>query len=162
MAVSTGTMMALSSAISIAGQLAQGRAQKSAGDAEASMIERQDAQQRDQAQQEAHRIRRSARKVSGAARAAMAASGIDVNRGTALTIEDEITHESEKDAFNVLLTGKRRSDAADFAADQARARGSNAQTASVLGSVSTGLQGWKGIKVNDDRYKVPDYPGAEY
>lgn len=163
MAVSTGTMMAISAAVSIAGQLQQARAVKQAANADAQIMDTQAAQQRQQAEDEADRIRVAARKTKGAARAQMAANGIAVNEGTALTIEDDINRESERDAFNVLLTGKRRADAATYQAAQARARGGNATSASVLGSVSTGLQGWKGVKQDPEyRYKVPDYPGGEY
>jgi hypothetical protein len=49
-----------------------------------------------------------------------------------------------------------------FAAGQSRARGRNAMASSVLGAVSTGLQGWKGVSQSAGRYTVPDYPGAEY
>ncbi len=164
MAVTTGTMMALSSAVSIAGQLAEGRARRAAGDADTRVLQQQGRQQEDQALQEADRIRRSARKTTGAARAQMAASGIDVNSGTALDIEAEIVHDSERDAFNTLLTGKRRGDAARYAAAQAGAKGANGQFSSTLGAVSTGLQGWKGVKKAEPeyRYKVPNFDGAEY
>lgn len=164
MAVSTGIMMAISAAASIAGQLKQGQANRAAGDAEAQQLERRAAQERDAALQEADKIRRDAKRTQGAARAQLAASGVNVNSGTALTIDDEISADSERDAHMTLLTGKRRSDASTFAASQSRARGSNAMKASVLGSISTGLQAWKGVKQAEPeyRYQVPDYPGAEY
>lgn len=164
MAVSTGMMMAISAATSIAGQIQQGRAAKAAGDVDERLSVLQARQTEDQALQEADRIRRDARKTTGAARAQLAASGVDVNSGTALTIEDEIEHDSERDAHMTLLTGKRRGDAARFAGAQAGARGANAQFASSLGAINTGLQGWKGVKQAQPeyRYKVPDYPGAEY
>lgn len=146
MAVSTGLAMAVSTAVSIAGQLQQGRAQRKAAEAEAAQMEKIAAQQQDVALQEAERIRSQADKVRGAARAQMAANGIDVNSGTALTIEEEIETESEKDAFNVLLTGKRQAESSRFSASQARARGKGAVTSSMLGSISTGIEGWKGVK----------------
>lgn len=163
MAVTTGTMMALSAGLSAVGSLAQGMAQRNAANAEAQQAERQAAQMKDEALQEAERIRKAGRRTQGAARAQLAASGIKVDEGSALQIDEQIGYDSELDAQNTLLTGKRRSDAAKFQASQARARGRNAMTASVLGAVTTGLQGWKGVKdASPYRYKLPEYPGAEY
>jgi Tfp pilus assembly protein PilN len=159
MAIASGTMLAIMAGISIVGQLQQGRAARQAADAEARMLENQAAQQRDQAEQEAERIRSSADKARGAARAQLAASGVNVNQGTALTIEDEIGQESERDAYMTLLTGDRQARGSTFAASQAKARGRNAQTASVLGAISTGAQAWKGVKsseppVTDGGYSI--------
>jgi hypothetical protein len=163
MAVTTGTMMALSAGINMAGQLKQGRAQKKAAEIDAQQLDTRAVQEREAALQEAQSIRKAGRRTQGAARAQMAASGIDVNSGSAVDIDQEIAATSEQDARMTLLTGKRRADASNFAADQSRARGKNARTASVLGAVSTGLQGWKGVKQDEGyRYKVPTYDGAEY
>ena len=145
MAVTTGTMMAIGAAVSIAGTLAQGQAQKKAAQAEAAQAELIASQQQEAAADEAARIRKAGEKTKGAARAQMAANGIRVDEGTALRIDEEIERDSEMDAMNTLLTGQRRAQASQFAASQARARGSNAQTASVLGAVSTGLNAWKGV-----------------
>jgi hypothetical protein len=166
MAVSTGVMMAMSAGVSAWGQMQQGKAARAAGDIDQRLSILQARQVEDQAAQEADRIRRAGRKTSGAARAQMAANGVDVNKGTSLLIEDEITHDSERDAQMTLLTGKRRGDASRFAGAQSAARGANAQYASSLGAISTGLQGWKGVKQAQQgdgyRYKVPTYDGAEY
>lgn len=150
MAVTTGTMLAISAAVSMAGQLAQGIAAKRAGDAQARQDENIAAQQRDQALQEAERIRRAGERTQGAARAQLAASGIRVDSGSALLIDEEIGYESELDAQNTLLTGERGARASQYSASVARARGSNALTGSILSAVGTGagaaLQGWKGVK----------------
>jgi hypothetical protein len=146
MGVTTGTMMAISTGLSVVGSLAKGVADRRAADVEARQSEHLAAQQQDQALQEAERIRRAGKRTQGAARAQLAASGIRVDDGTALVIDEEIGGESEKDAFNTLLTGKRQADASRASASMARARGRNAMTSSVLGSISTGVQGWKGVK----------------
>jgi hypothetical protein len=138
-------MMALSTGVSMVGQLQQGRAQKAAANAQATQDQLAAAQQQEQAQQEAGRIRRAGERTQGAARAQLAASGVRVDSGSALLIDEEIGMNSEQDAMNTLLTGQRRSDASMFSASQARARGSNAMSASVLGAISTGVQGWKGV-----------------
>lgn len=150
MAVTTGTMLAVSTAVSMAGALAQGVAAKRAANVQAQQEEHIAAQQREQASREAERIRRAGERTQGQARAQMAASGIRVDSGTALQIDEEIGFESELDAQNTLLTGERGARASEFSASVARARGANAKTGSILSAVGTGvgagLQGWKGVK----------------
>jgi hypothetical protein len=137
--------MALSTGLSMAGTLAQGVAQRRAADAEAQQMENIAAQQQDQAQAEAERIRRAGERTQGAARAQLAASGIVVDEGSAVLIDQEIGSTAEEDARMTLITGRRQADASRFSARRARARGANKQMESVLGAVSTGLEGWKGI-----------------
>ena len=139
-------MMALSTGVSVVGQLQQGQAAKAAANAEARNAENLAAQTRDAAMQEAKRIRLAGDRTRGAARAQLAASGIDVNSGTAVTIEDDIGTNSELDAYNTLLTGDRKATSLQDSAAISRARGKNAVTSSMLGSVSTGLQGWKAVR----------------
>lgn len=146
MCVSPATLMSISTGVNIAGQLARGVAESQAASADARAAELAAAQERDSAMAEAARIRKAGARASGAARAQLAASGIDVSAGTALLIDDEITTGAETDAEYTLLTGQRRARAYDNAAAQARARGRNAIGSSVLGSVSSGLQGWKAVK----------------
>lgn len=139
-------MMALSTGVSVVGQLQQGQAARQSANAEARAAENLAAQNRDAAMQEAQRIRKAGDRTRGAARAQLAASGIDVNSGTAITIEDDIGTNSEMDAYNTLLTGERKSTSLQDSAAISRARGKNAVSSSVLGSVSTGLQGWKAVR----------------
>lgn len=149
MCISAPAMMALSTGLSISGQLAKGQADRAAAKAEARAAENLAAQARDAAVQEAMQIRKAGERTRGAARAALAASGIDVNSGTAITIEDEIGSSSEISAYRKLLTGDREATSLQDKAAIARARGKNAMSASILGSVSTGLQGWKAVKVRN-------------
>ena len=158
MCISAGMMMALSTGVSVVGQLAQGQAAKQAANAEARNAENLAAQTRDAAQQEAARIRKAGDRTRGAARAQLAASGIDVNSGTAVTIDGDIATGSELDAYNTLLTGDRKSTSLTDSAAISRARGKNAVSSSILGSVSTGLQGWKAVRtptVAEPAYSTP-------
>jgi len=45
-----------------------------------------------------------------------------------------------------MLTGDRKATSLQDSAAISRARGKNAVTSSMLGSVSTGLQGWKAVR----------------
>lgn len=146
MCISAATMMALSAGMSAAGMLVQGAAANRAGNAQAAIDAQQAAQQKDAAEQEAARVRKAADRTRGAARAQMAASGIRVDSGSALLIDEEITRDSESDAMELLLTGKRRSDSLMTSARNSISAGRGAMAGSVLGAVGTGLQGWKGVK----------------
>jgi hypothetical protein len=167
MCISAATMLAISAGVSAGGQLLAGRAQMKAGEAQAKQAAIASAQERDVAEQEAARIRKAGDRQRGAARAQLAASGVAVNEGSSLTIEDEISQGAEMDAMNTLLTGKRRSDAQQASGRQALKAGRNAMISSVLGATSTALQGWKGVSSNQAGSvrtvkSVPIYDGAEY
>lgn len=146
MCVSPGTLMAISTGVNVAGQLSRGIADSRAATADARAQELAAAQERDSAMAEAARIRKAGARASGAARAQLAASGVDVGAGTALLIDEDITSGAETDAEYTLLTGDRRARAYENSASQSRAKGRNAVAASVLGATASGLQGWKAIK----------------
>lgn len=146
MCISAATMMALSTGVSVVGQVMQGRAQAKAASIEAQQLELQAAQQREAARQEAENIRRAGEKQAGAARAALAGAGVDVGSGTAININEDIYQGSEMDAYNTLLTGGRTADATSFRASQTYKAGSNALTSSLLSAGTTALSGWKGVR----------------
>ena len=90
MAVTTGTMLAISAGVSAAGALAQGVAAKRAGDAQAARDEMAARQQQDAAGAEADRIRRAGERAKGAARAQLAASGIQGWKGVSARQADPL------------------------------------------------------------------------
>jgi hypothetical protein len=159
MAVTTGMMLALSTGMSVIGQIQQGRANKQALEQTARNNEQQAAIDQIQAQretvaatEEAKRIRKAGDRQAAAARAQLAASGIAVGEGSAININEDITGGAESDAMNTLLTGERRAESYRTSAGQrigaassARAAGSNAMTSSILGAGATALQGWRGV-----------------
>jgi hypothetical protein len=146
MCISAMTLMALSTGVSVIGQVRQGMAARQAADANARAMDLQAAQTAEAAKQEAARIRKAGEKAAGAARAQMAASGIDVNSGSAININEDIYRQSESDAFNTLLTGERKATALQTSASSTRAAGRNTMAASVLSAGATGLQGWRAVR----------------
>lgn len=178
MAVSTGIMMALSTGLSVVGQIQQGNANAAAAnqnaanaDAQAAQLDRQAELDRIQAQretvaatEEAKRIRKAGDKQAAASRAALAASGIMVDQGSSININEDITGGAESDAMNTLLTGERKAKAYTTSADetnrsasnarsqaaQYRSAASNAKTSSLLSAGATALTGWRGIKTASD------------
>lgn len=153
MCISAAMMMAISAGISVVGQIQQGQAQKAAADAQAREQEIAADQNRVAAQQEAARIRKAGERQAGAARAALAGSGIVVDQGSAMNINEDIYRGSESDAFNTLLTGERQTSSLMRSASQSRAAGDNAVTSSLLGAASTGARayaGWKSVQAPAD------------
>lgn len=146
MCISAAMMMAISAGVTVMGTIAQGQAQKRAADAQAREYENQAAAAQVAATEEAKRIRKAGERTAGAARAALAASGIVVDEGTGVNINEDIYRNSEQDAFNTLLTGKNRAGSMQRSAAQSRASGKNAVTASLLGAASTGLNAYAGWK----------------
>lgn len=146
MCISAMTVMAISAGLSVAGQLQQGQAAKQAKDAQAHEYDIQAEQAKVEAEQEAKRIRAAGEKTAGAARAALAGSGINVDSGSAVNINEDIYRNSESDAHSVLLTGSNRASSYGRSASQARSAGKDAESASLLSAATTAgnaYAGWK-------------------
>jgi hypothetical protein len=60
------------------------------------------------AEEQAQKIRKAGRRAVGQARAAVGASGVAVDSGSPELALEELARESEADAFNTILTGKRQ------------------------------------------------------
>ena len=146
MCISAAAVMAISAGVSVAGQLAQGQAQKQAKDAQALEYDIQAAQAKVDAEQEAKRIRAAGEKTAGAARAALAGAGINVDMGSAVNINEDIYRNSESDAFNTLLTGSNRAASYGRSASQARGAGKDAEGASLLSAATTAANSYGGWK----------------
>lgn len=155
MCISAAAVMAISAGVSVAGQLAQGQAQKQAKDAQALEYDIQAAQAKVDAEQEAKRIRAAGEKTAGAARAALAGAGINVDMGSAVNINEDIYRNSESDAFNTLLTGSNRAASYGRSASQARGAGKDAESASLLSAATTAANaygGWKSSQVQPNAF----------
>lgn len=109
-----------------------------------------------EAQVEAERIRRAAKAQRAQAVAQAAAAGVDVSSPTALKIDEEITKNSESDAYMTILNGadyakrlNQQASADRISASSISAAG-NAQAASTLLSGASTIgrygSGWKAAK----------------
>ena len=99
---------------------------------------------------QADRIRKMARLQAGQARASLAGSGVEVDAGTALNINEEIYKNSEEDAALTIFNGENQRkrgyvDASNIALDgkQARAAGNSQAIGTVLGGAAQGGMAWK-------------------
>ena len=94
---------------------------------------------RESAKLEAAQIRKAGEKQRSSARAALAASGVNVDTGTAELINTEIQQNAEQDALTTIQTGVNRSRAINAEGEAARISGRNARTAGYLNAGSTAL-----------------------
>jgi hypothetical protein len=116
-----------------------GQAQNKARDEENIAAEKDDA-----AKQQADLIRKAARAQRGASQAAFVSSGVDTSAGTPLKIDDRINQDSEYDAYNALLSGRRQSRAYMQQASETRTQGAIDAGSTVLSAYGNYRKsGWK-------------------
>ena len=147
MCISAAAALAISTGVSVLGQVYQGQVTKQANDAKAQELNVAAEQSKVSAAEEAKRIRKAGEKTAGAARAALAGAGITVDQGSAVNINEDIYRNSESDALNTLLTGSNQATSYNRQAGMARAAGNDAVGSSILGSLTTAgssYAGWKG------------------
>lgn len=128
-------------AVATVGTLYSADTQKNTAEANAEMSRRQGNQEKDAAIAQAEKIRKAGRAAAGRATAATAAAGVAIGDGTPLRINEEITLDSERDAYSTLLTGTRRQQSANDQAGMMIADGKAGVTAGYLNAGSTILQG---------------------
>ncbi|MBM5460288.1 hypothetical protein H8F21_22240 [Pseudomonas sp. P66] len=98
--------MAASTAFSVYSTVQQGKQAQLNADAQSEQAQIDADNAASAAKVQADRIRKMARNQSGEARAALAASGVDVGEGTALNINEEIYGNAEEDAVMTILNGE--------------------------------------------------------
>ena len=96
---------------------------------------------------EAANIRKAGERQRSSARAALAASGVNVDTGTAELINTEITQNAEQDALTTIQTGVSRARMINAEGQASRIAGDNAATAGFLNAASTAMSaGYTGKK----------------
>lgn len=136
-ALIAGTTMSAGSAI------VQGQQAKQTAITNAELARRQGASDKDAAEAQAEKIRKAALYQIGSANAAGAASGVDINSGSQLRINEQINHDAETDAEMTILSGTRRQAGSNSQAMLYERQGRNAQTASLLSAGAAIASGWK-------------------
>jgi len=150
-----GTLLSSYSAVQQgqqANRVAKRQGEQAEADAEA---------ERGAARVHADNIRKAAESQRSAARAASAASGLDVGApGTPLVINDQITEDSEHDAFLSLIGGDNAVKRGRATAQGYRAQGKDAMNAGYMNAASSVLAGGaqygraSGWKVTGSRAKT--------
>lgn len=174
----TGLEVALiaGTAVSAGGAIYSGIQQANAAEAQQDMLDAQAAQQRadaqaakEQAEVNADKIRKAADKQRSKVRAQMAASGVNVGAGSAVTIADQVRREGEEDALTEILSGQRTGRRLEQGAINSTTQGSlvaaegrAARTAGFISAggtlLSAGAKGYDGWK----RAADAPYTGLNY
>lgn len=132
------------SGLSALGAIRQGQAQANSDNYNAEMARREAVSEKDAALQQAEKIRRVGKRTRSEATSAMAASGLQLDEGSALVIDQQIAQDVEQDAFMELLTGDRRARQLNAQASMFKASAKNAKTSSYLSAGASLLSGAAG------------------
>ena len=92
---------------------------------------------------EAERIRKDKEKAQSSARAALAESGLDVNEGTSVVINDQIERDGNYDAAMAEITGQNTSNRLKAEASGYRSNANTALAVGAFNAVAAGAKGWK-------------------
>lgn len=139
MGIETGVLLAISAAVSVAGTVMAGQAQKEQANAQAQQALNEGAYQADAYKQQADKIRRAGKAQVGETNAALAASGVKLGEGTPLELKKTIIQRSEEDAMTAILNGGRTSSAATEQASIYGKAGDAAVTGSYFKAAGTVL-----------------------
>lgn len=101
---------------------------------------------RGQGRVEAERIRKEKQKAMSAARAAAAENGLDVNMGTAVTINDAINQAGNYDAAMAEISGFNSSQRLKGEASVYRRNANTALATGALDTVASGASAYSGAK----------------
>lgn len=141
-------MMAAATALSAYSSIRAGAAAKDQADYESAQAEADARAEKAAAEVRANRIRDMVEEQRGSARAAIAASGVDVNEGTPVLLESEITRRGEEDAVLEILGGEAARQRGYAYAQGLRYRGRRERTAGYLGAASSLLRAGGSIYSN--------------
>ena len=131
-----------SSAMSAYGSIQEGNAAADAG-REQRRLNEIDAKAEIQAGlYNARLIRRAVTSQKSAAKASLAASGVDVNTGTSNIIEADIATRGTEDIYQTLLTSQQTASRIQAAGKQAEKTGDQMQTAGYINAGASALQGF--------------------
>lgn len=92
---------------------------------------------------EAERIRKDKEKAQSSARAALAESGLDVNEGTSVVINDQIERDGNYDSAMAEITGQNTSNRLKAEASGYRSNANTALAVGAFNAVAAGAKGWK-------------------
>jgi len=127
-------------AVSAFGSIQAGRQDKAMANYQAEQASADADAARAQAQLEAAKIRKAGQRQQSSARAAMAASGVDIGAGTAEIINKEISSSAEEDAINAIFNGNNYARQSAAKAQAYRISGSNSSKAGFIDAGSSALR----------------------
>lgn len=117
--------------------LSAGRTAQTQGETQGMLNDYQAKVEIDNAMQMAKVIRRAGRRTEAAARTGYAASGVSVDEGSAVEVQQQIAMDVEQDAFAALLEGQRSALGLRMQGNNARQQGRAARRASYVDALTT-------------------------
>jgi len=138
--IATG-LAAVSTVTSVLGQQSAAKSESANLKYQAAQGHADAAAERGAAQVQAMKIRRQGRAQQSQATAALAASGVDVNVGTANTINTQIMKNTEEDALTAILNGDNSARRREAAAQGNLIEAENVRSAANINSFSSVLAG---------------------
>lgn len=112
---------------------------------------------------QARQIREAGKRQRSSATAASAASGFNVNDGTAELINNQIDQAAEQDALTAILGGNSQAQRLRAQGQAAKISGENARTAGYVSAIGSGMRaasGWKSSSNLVDSTQIPMQPGG--
>lgn len=143
MGVETAILLAASTAVSVAGTVMQGNAQKKMYNAQAQQALNESAYEADAYKQQADKIRRAGRAQVGETNTALAASGVKLGTGTPLELKKDIIQRSEEDALTAIMQGGRATQAGSEQASLYGKAGKSATNTAMAKAAAIAIGGWK-------------------
>jgi hypothetical protein len=104
---------------------------------------------------QARQIREAGKRQKSAATAASAASGFNVDDGTAELINNQIDQGAEQDALTTILAGKSRQRQLSAQGEMAKTQGENARSAGYISAIGSGLSAASGWKASQAKAATP-------
>ena len=157
-------MAAVSTGYSVYSSQQAGKQAQLTADAQAEQSQRDAEAAASAAMVQADRIRRLARNQASQANAALAGSGVEVNEGTAIDINEEIIGNAEEDATLTILDGQAQKAGGYVDASNYRLSGAQARSAANTASVGSVLEGGNKLAENGWKASVrngkPPAPGG--
>lgn len=141
MAVALPYLYIAAAAASAGAAIHQGEVQSNYGKYQRDQAAADAEAQRGAAQVEADRIRKAGKQQRAEAIAALAASGVNVDSATAVKIDQEITHNSEADAYLTIVGGNDKAARLNAQGQGAYLQGQQGKMAGYVNATSSLLQG---------------------
>lgn len=142
-------------------QVQQGKQDQAWSNYQAAQTDADARTERSAAQVEAERIRKLGKRQAAEAEATFAGSGVDINSGSALDINRDITAGAEEDASLAILGGNDRAARLNQQATADRLGGASARRAGNINATTTLLQGAASVSKGWKPSKSVTKPGGK-
>lgn len=144
------------------GQMQAADAAADAAEAQGQAIATQAGQEQDAANAQAERVRAAAKRQKAEATAAFSASGVSVDAGTPLKINEEITRGGSLDALNTIISAGRQGEASITEAAGLGAKAAATRKAGQIQAASTLMQsGAQAATASGWRSSGPGFSGGQ-